>query len=363
MRKTLLALAVAGAMPALAQAQTSGVTLYGIVDASVEYSNADANYNFRDRSAGDSGVRVQSGLQSGSRLGVRGTEDLGGGLRALFTIEHRFDLDTGDTSGGAAASAGNQKFWNGQAFAGLESDQFGRLTLGRQYSPLFNVLLPADFTVYGFYNNWAGLTGSGFSAVSAQGPIRLDNSVAYRSPTMGGLTLHANYAMGENTTGTGASGNTWGVAASYKMGDLYLAAGHHSFDAPIAPVAQAGPIALKNVTALAGSYNFGTFGASLGYSMFDYEGAGKDVSNVLVGGYANIGPGIMYVNAVHTDVSGFATLNNGKGLQLGAAYSIPMSKRTNVYAAIGMNDMTPVAAAGTASLDATRFAVGVRHMF
>lgn len=364
MKKSLLAVAVAAALPTFAQAQSS-VTLFGILDASVEYSNDEANSaygaaNTGTLTRGDDTLRLNSGTQSGSRFGVRGTEDLGGGLRAIFTIEHRLNVDTGNTAGGGFNS-GNGTFWNGQAWVGL-SGGWGQLTAGRQYSPIFWALIPADFTGYGFYNNWAGFSGTGFG-VSPQGPIRLDNSLAYKSPTWGGLTVYATYAFGELTNSLatngagGASGDIMGIAAGWQLGGLYLAAGYHSIDTNAAG-------GLETVLAAAASYKFSSFGVSLGYTQQDFVG-GADASVILGSAFLNIGPGTLFLNASMIDNSGFAGLKNDSALQLGLAYSMPLSKRTNWYVAYGMNDLSGFQpTASNVALDGImRLSVGLRHLF
>ena len=137
MKKSLLAIAVASALPGFAQAQSS-LTMYGVVDASVQWANSDFNSGYSTvagtggkpptiaRSAGSAGFTLANGVGMGSRFGLRGSEDLGGGLRAIFTIEHRFDVTDGDTAGGPGSAGGaavnggatgkadanNTKFWN-----------------------------------------------------------------------------------------------------------------------------------------------------------------------------------------------------------------------------------------------------------
>jgi predicted porin len=363
MKKSLLAVAVAAALPAFAQAQSS-VTLYGILDASVEWSNSDANSVINATNGnftkGEDTLRLNSSHQSGSRFGVRGVEDLGGGLKAIFTIEHRLNVDTGNTAGGNF-NTGNGTFWNGQAWVGLQGG-WGQLTAGRQYSPIFWALLPADFTGYGFYNNWAGFTGQNFG-ITPQGPIRIDNSLSYKSPTFGGLTVYAMYAFGEltndlaNNGAGGASGDIMGIAAGWQLGGLYLAAGYHSIDTDLAT-------GLESVLAATASYKFSNFGLSVGYTSNEFV-SGAEAEAILLSAFLNIGPGTLYVNGSMIDISGFAGLRNDDGLQLGVAYSMPISKRTNWYVSVGSNDFSgaePVAS--TVSLDnALRVSVGVRHLF
>lgn len=378
MKKSLLAVAVAAALPTFAQAQSS-VTLFGLLDASVEYSDDQANASITGNTvtAGKSGLRLKNGVGYGSRFGVRGSEDLGGGLRAIFTIEHRLDIDTGDTSGGAGLVSGNQKFWNGQAWVGL-SGGWGQLTAGRQYTPIFWMLIPADFSSYGYYNNWAAATGSNVGTAGAlitQGPIRLDNSLAYRSPTFGGLTVWATYAFGENLqnagnpTGSNATGtgDVWGVAAGWQLGGLYLGAGYHSIDSKSVS-ATVNPVAFKDVLAATASYKFANFGLSLGYTNINLAqpgGVEPSISNIMVSAFANIGPGILIVNAIQREFSDFAGARNDSGLNFGVTYRMPLSKRTDWYVAWGMDDYSGVqATTATTLIDSqNRIAIGVRHLF
>ena len=378
MKKSLLAVAVAAALPTFAQAQSS-VTLFGLLDASVEYSNDQANATVAGGvvTEGKSGLRLKNGVAYGSRFGVRGSEDLGGGLRAIFTLEHRLDIDTGDTSGGSGLVAGNQKFWNGQAWVGL-SGGWGQLTAGRQYTPIFWMLIPADFSSYGYYNNWAAVTGSNVGVAGAlitQGPIRLDNSLAYRSPTFGGLTVYATYAFGENLQNAGlptgkdavGTGDVWGLAAGWQLGGLYLGAGYHSIDSKSVS-ATVNPVAFKDVLAATASYKFANFGLSLGYTNINLRqpgGVEPSISNIMVSAFANIGPGILIANVIQREFSDFTGARNDSGLNIGLTYRMPLSKRTDWYIAYGLDDVSGIQpTTATTLIDSqNRIAVGVRHLF
>jgi predicted porin len=356
MKKSLLAVAVAAALPAVAQAQSS-VTLYGILDASIEYSNDEFNQLSATGGVvpGDDTLRMRSGIQSGSRFGVRGSEDLGGGLKAIFTIEHRLDVDTGNTAGGGFNS-GNGTFWNGQAFVGLEGG-WGQFTMGRQYSPIFWALISHDFAAYTLYNNWAAYTGNGFGPISGpQGPFRIDNSLYYKSPSFGGLTVHAMYALGENSTPGQSSGDFLGISANWRLGGLQIAAGYQSYDL------NAG---LESTMMVSASYAFTNFGLSVGYIAHEFVGAGNgDVDVIPVSAFLNIGPGRLTGNLLMVDTSGWTGRRNDSGLQWGLGYSVPMSKRTNWYVAFGMNDPSFLQAPTAQSIDGQmRVAVGLRHLF
>jgi predicted porin len=414
MKKSLLALAVAAALPAAAQAQ-SNITLYGIADVGLEYSNGGANST--NTQAGKSGIRVQSSLGTGSRLGIRGSENLGGGLSAIFQIEHRFSIDTGDTAGGnvfllpgATNTAFNNKFWNGIAWAGIQGG-WGRVTLGRQYTPIFDVVQPADFAAYQYYNNWSFTQGDNIGGAAGafvpMGPVRTDNSIKYTSPSFGGLTVVATYAFGENYFGNtpgctvGAGGvvscpavtgsdingtqDVWGIAAGWKMGGLYLAGGYHSFSNKV-PFTSNGALfgtqntVYKDVWLATASYDFGGFGLSLGYSVSNFEqqfsaatALGKpSLSNILFSAYAKFGPGRFIVNGYYSDVQDFrsAAAVNAKGgdaLNLGLTYAWPLSNRTTLYATVGLNDTSPLLANNVTvnnDIDGRqRYAIGLQHRF
>lgn len=198
MKKSLLALAAMSAFATAANAQTS-VTLYGVVDMPIEYNNhlapglsTTANASGIPQSAAGGGSRV--GLQtggglSGSRWGLRGTEDLGGGLKALFVLESGFGLDDGRSQQGG-------RLFGRQAFLGLQSDTVGRLTFGRQYTTMFDMF--ANFSPTGYatlYEPVVAQLGTNF---------RSDNTVKYTA-VVGPVTAEAHWSFG---TGVAAIGTT-----------------------------------------------------------------------------------------------------------------------------------------------------------
>jgi len=198
MKKSLLALAAMSAFATAANAQTS-VTLYGVVDLPIEYNNhlapglgTTANASGIPQSAAGGGSRV--GLQtggglSGSRWGLRGTEDLGGGLKALFVLESGFGLDDGRSQQGG-------RLFGRQAFVGMQSDSYGRVTFGRQYTTMFDMF--ANFSPTGYatiYEPVVAQLGTNF---------RSDNTVKYTA-VVGPVTAEAHWSFG---TGVAAIGTT-----------------------------------------------------------------------------------------------------------------------------------------------------------
>ncbi|WP_370127425.1 porin [Achromobacter sp. K91] len=194
--------ACAGNGPA-ALAQSS-LTLYGLADSYIEY-RSNARPAAGSSSSGGSSLRMNSGGLSGSRWGMRGVEDLGGGMQAVFALESGFYMHTG-----AMGEAGRP--FNRQAFLGLNGP-YGMLSFGRQYVSMFD-LLPAfmPLTYAGAYEPMPFLMGN----------LRLDNSVKYRVGT-GPLAAQAHYQL-DDAAGAPYQRAAWGGGASYLSGPFGLAA-------------------------------------------------------------------------------------------------------------------------------------------
>jgi predicted porin len=201
-------IAIGGALLALAAqsafAQTS-VTLYGIVDTSIRYlTNANAS--------NDSQIAMGIGPITGSRFGFKGSEDLGGGLSAVFRLENGFNVWNGQL-------ASSNTLFNRMAYVGLSSNQYGAVTLGRQNTPLFDQLgnVYDPLTVGNFdQDSWLpGALGYG---------LRENSSVKYNGQ-FGGLNVEGMYAFGGVAGSTGAN-NMYGLTASYTFSGLSLDAGY-----------------------------------------------------------------------------------------------------------------------------------------
>ena len=205
MHKKIIAAAVAAAvtLPLAAQAQ-SNVTIYGLVDLNIGYGRAgDLRY-----------TGVDHGELNGSRWGLKGAEALSGDLKAIFTLESGFDPSTGSAEQGG-------RLFGRQAFVGFESATWGRLTLGRQYSPAFVAIDPFDAT--GSADRSPGLLSRKTGGIKPAYEVRFDNMVKYRSPNFAGFELDLGYWFGEkdNTGGDSAKeGNGLGVTGLYKNGPL-----------------------------------------------------------------------------------------------------------------------------------------------
>lgn len=226
MKKLVMAAAVLGAFAGAAQAQTS-VTLYGI---------ADGNLRFDHTNLGTL-KSVGSGGESGSRWGMRGSEDLGGGLKANFILEQGFDIGDnsspqGDIGGGASAGLGGSstakhsssgsRIFSRVATVGL-AGPFGEVRFGRGYNPLFLVQSTAD--------PFAAGTVATVSNIFVNNTIRNDNAVYYDTPRFAGFQLSGLYQMGESTTNNPATqtkngNNRYGAGATYVNGPLYVGVGY-----------------------------------------------------------------------------------------------------------------------------------------
>ncbi|WP_321939649.1 porin [Burkholderia cepacia] len=207
--KTPVRLAMmSGAMLTAAHAaHASEVTLYGLFDTSLTYVwNADAN--------GRNLVGLGNGNLLGNRFGVKGAEDLGGGLKAVFTLENGFNPNTG------ALGQGNRMFGR-QAFVGLESARWGTLTLGRQYDALADVAWPVtgDFYFGSVYATPGDVDNYDTSS-------RTDNAVKYTSPLINGFQFVGMYALG-GVAGKSGAGQTWSAGLSYSNGPVDVAGGYY----------------------------------------------------------------------------------------------------------------------------------------
>lgn len=336
MNKTLIALAVAAGFPLAAAAQQT-VTLYGIVDAGVTHANNGTASNFR----------VDSGVQSGSRWGLRGSENLGGGMTAVFNLENGFSADTGAQGQGA--------LFGRTAWVGLKT---GDLTVafGRQYSPFYQALLN-DPQGLGLWAPVSLITGYNYD--------RINNSVSL-TYSGGGFTGRFLWGTGaENlASNTKKAGRLIGLGGEFKSGGLMVGAVYQE-----ANDATNGSTKDKE-TLVHGLYNFGTFGINGGMAQVDPAGANNKVKSAWVGATVKVGAnGTILAHIGQNDPEGPA-----KSRVLGVSYTHSLSKRSNLYVSAGQvsNNASAnlrLSAAGataltpTAGNDPRAISIGVRHNF
>ena len=204
MKKSLLALSALGAFAGVAHAQSS-VTLFGIVDSGITYTN---------NNGGHSSWQATESNEQGSRWGLKGAEDLGGGLKAVFQLESGFNVETG------ALKQGGRMFGR-QAWVGLASSQYGTLTFGRQYNSLQDFVAPLQ------------IGGSTVLTAYATHPLdndninntyRTDNAVKYTTLNYAGFQADVMYAFSNSTSF--AVNRAYSVGASYSNGPLTLGAAY-----------------------------------------------------------------------------------------------------------------------------------------
>lgn len=250
MKKSLIALAVLGAFAGAASAQSS-VTLYGRVDVNVTHSKSGNNVN-----NGDSATRLDDGGDftgiGGSRWGLRGVEDLGGGVTAFFVLESGFRGDTG-------ASGDTTRLFNRAANVGIATKQLGSIAFGRfdSFTRRTNAII--DVTGLGELKPDESQAGVG-SQYQTFGQ-RVDNTVQYESPSFGGLGVQLRYGLGEYVSGAVSESikDNAGVRLSYANGPINVALAYE------ARFSEKGTGGEDKTLTLGGSYNFGAFKLHAGY--------------------------------------------------------------------------------------------------
>ncbi|KAH0442659.1 hypothetical protein KCU90_g1678, partial [Aureobasidium melanogenum] len=387
LNKKVLTAATLAVFASAAHAQSS-VTLYGLIDAGISYVN-----NSKTATGHDNLVKYDDGVAQGSRWGLRGTEDLGGGLKALFVLENGFNSGNGTLGQGGA-------LFGRQAYVGLSQNNVGSLTFGRQYS-FSTDYLGGNYSTGG--QTVAGNYAYHINDVDQLTSSRINNAVKFSSANFAGLTFGAMYGFsnqagafaGAPATGTTAapvagSSRAYSLGVNYANGPFGIGAAYTDIRYP----SQATPAfstSIANVT----------------------TGSVRDLRTFGVGGRYSIGAATLwalYTNTHFTPVTGgsttFAAYEAGAkyaftpALTAGAGYTYmhlsgankghwnqadlsvdyALSKRTDVYAlgiyqiAAGRNGTQDLQAqigsstsyfntSGTGSDNQLAFRVGIRHKF
>jgi predicted porin len=371
MKKSLIALAAVAAVSA-ASAQSS-VTVYGVIDAGITRDTGGLN------PAASSITRLDNGVMSGSRLGFRGVEDLGGGLKANFLAETGFCADSAATAG---FCTGGGAFMGREARVGL-SGGFGSLDLGRQYTPAFIVLTTVDPFGTGLggqvsnlmdsAGGYATLTNPG-GAYGNSGNPRMNNTVKFSSANYGGFSASVAYGFGE-VAGNNSAGRNAGFNATYANGPLYVGLAYHAANAA-APVA--GVLDQRKNVLIGATYNFGVATAHAMYGttknaiaqgLVAGNTAGSinngDGRNLMVGVSVPFGPGKFLASYINHDDKG---VNKFDANQFGLGYMYSLSKRTTVYTAYSKisnknGAFYTVGNAANNGIGNAAFNLGVRHTF
>ncbi|MDP2417747.1 MAG: porin [Hydrogenophaga sp.] len=317
MKKTLIALAVL-AVSGAAFAQSS-VTLYGVADIAVgELKQADKF-----------GALANSGMNNGtSRIGFRGTEDLGGGLKASFNFEQGVSLADGGTDRTAAGV--NLPIYQRAAFMSISGD-FGEVAAGRRLTPAF--FAKAAYELTGTANYSALGKQFGYSSAGVGAGARRDGLVTYTTPNFGGVTA---------TVGTVFEGNNASKPMEFNViyrGGPMVVAFQMDSASNTAPGAKRG-------SSIGGSYNFGV--AKVAASYQDPAGPKKGFT---LGASAPVGPVTLTADIAR------ATNDAGKNTDLLLEVKYALSKRTFAYGAYQKDGQV----GGVKAING--YALGLRHNF
>ncbi|MCC8405927.1 porin [Paraburkholderia sp. MMS20-SJTN17] len=380
MKKSLIVVAAAASFASVAHAQSS-VTLYGLLDAGLTYtSNVAHNSKW---AAGSGGIDQ-------SRFGLRGSEDLGGGLKAIFTLESGFNINNGKF-------ANNNGMFNRQAFVGLSSSQFGTVTLGRQYDAAQDYLAPLTAT-----GSWGGTYFAhpfNNDNLNTNGGLAVNNSVKYSSANYAGFTFGGTYGF-SNQAGGFANNRQYSVGAAYQWQGLHLGAAYAQQNNPAANTSGASDGVVANTAGvLTGDFRQRQFGAGASYgfgpalvgvawtqSRIDNlvgAAAGQrqgHTNNYEINGKYNVTPALgLGVAYTFTDARGYGINADGNDMktryhQIGLQADYSLSRRTDVYAqavyqhAMGDGGVASIYSGDntvptSSSKNQTAATVGLRHRF
>jgi predicted porin len=337
MKKKLLAIAVVAAFPLYAGAQ-SAVNVYGMIDNGVEAVNHVAPGNNKV-------YRMVSGALFGSRLGFRGTEDLGGGLRALYVLESGFDTDTGLLGQGG-------RLFGRSAYVGLEN-QYGRVTLGRLYTTLYDWAVYYDPLGPGRYSS---------PMLDAAYAGRADNAIKYAGK-FGGFDGGVYFSNGAEIAGAARAGRQYGFLANYTFAPFSVGLSYESQNGVTAPTRND---TVKR-TSLGARYDLPFMKLYAGYTHRRNEVAPTQTS---LGQYW-VAVGAPIAQNTTLTAAYYATRMNGYDPKaVSAIVTHNLSKRTALYgmASHSFNNSTSnlgVTGFGTTVVgaDQTGMTVGIRHVF
>jgi GBP family porin len=383
MKKTLIAASLMSVFAITAHAQSS-VTLYGTLDAGLVFAN---------NQGGHSNWQQGSGSVSNTYFGLRGSEDLGSGLHAIFTLESGFNLNNGQFSE-------NNTIFNRQAFVGLQSNQYGTVTLGRQYDSVVDYLAPLSEAGAGYGNN---LAAHPFDNDNLDNSFSVKNAVKYQSANYGGVKFGGLYGF-SNAAGQFSNNRAWSAGASYGNGPLSVAAAYLQLNNSGSNNV-GGAISQGDGTAAIAAQQQRTYGAGLNYAygpanvglvythtqldgitgvnvggttLPGVAGTNLHMDNYEVNGRYALTPAISLA-AAYTFTDGKVSGSNGSGdpkwqtASLQGDYSL--SKRTDVYLEgvyqhasgelgnFGANVASINTLSPSSTANQTVVAVGMRHRF
>lgn len=325
MKRFLVIAAIA--LATAAQAQT---TVYGKLDAGIGITDASGKYT----------TSVNSGALNGSRIGFTGTEEIGKGLKGVYTLESGFGIDDGKSGQGG-------RLFGRQAFVGVQTSA-GTVSFGRQLTPGDTAICSWD--VFGCTTNSSTykVFAANFANIDNLGQARQDNSVKYTSPTVGGVKVEAMWAPDERIAG---SQSYQGVAAGFAAGPVAVSGGYEQ---------QQTYLSSKSNTSWTLGSKYKLMGATLsagvagGTSDASVKDMGYAVGASMPLGATTVSAG--YASEKSKTAAGAESKSSGYTVNAVQA----LSKRTNVYA--GVNRQTNDPAVG-ATVVTTSMITGIVHSF
>ncbi len=416
-------------------AGTNSVELYGIIDAAVgrvDYSlSADSNFpatvnpvSATKTTVANSTTGMFNGGIQDSRWGIRGSEDLGGGLKAFFTLESGFNVQSGGLNNAAASLAGNSKattvsanssldgqLFNRQAFVGLSMDGAGSIALGRNYAPFYDILVNYDPVQFAQLFSPLGFSGTIGGGGGISEDTRVDNSIKYKNK-IGDVNFGALYKFG-GISGNNSAGSAFTANVGYEAGGFGIQGAYEAFKDGLktgtAAVAGEVNVTEYDTTAwlIAAKYGFGDFTVRGGYETYTlkkpsdtfaslgistqygytianaatatFGGADQTTDVWFIGGDWNITPALNlavgfydqnpkssddYVPTSATNSAPKTGQANGNIYSYSALLDYHFSKRSDVYTGLMYSQYKGDNYPSTVYNDSNYiFAVGIRHKF
>jgi general bacterial porin, GBP family len=379
MKRKIFLVATIGAFASVSHAQSS-VTLYGIVDTGITYTN---------NNGGHASWQMTSGNESASRLGFKGSEDLGGGLKAIFVLENGYNIDNG------ALGQGGRMFGR-QAWVGISHDNYGTLTLGRQYNAMVDIMDPLQIST-----TLTAYSAHPMDNDAILATYRTNNMVKYTTRNYSGFQAEAMYAFSNSTSFD--INRSYSFGASYSVGSFSLGAAYERLSSPAFNKDTSGAVASDNFYsytttpflataqtvqqwAVGGNYNLGSLTVGLLYTSSSFE---NPLTGSLFSGATGSGGGVGSVRFQNIDGSvryfftpflvgaagetyTHATEGAGSGnyWQTNTGIQYFLSKRTDLYVnaiyqktSRNLNAWVILASAPSTTTSQFLGVIGIRHKF
>lgn len=375
-KKTLAAAAILGAFAGSAFA--ADVTLYGVVDEGLLYKHADADV--ADQDATDN-LTLNSGIQAGSRFGLKGTEDLGNGMKVGFILENGFNADDGTFASSGTLFNREASLSLSGAFGQVSFGKIGALTQGTSSWGKVGAI-NAFGTSYGAAN-----IANASSFIAATAGV-MNNTIAYQTPSFAGFKVYAQYSMGVDATGTeneSSANRYYALGATYNNGPVGVFFAVDSVNYKSFYDKTAHDVDDSLTVTFGGSYNFNVVKVFAGAQYFDevkvntvsgLKNTGLTQADKMTGYSlqasvsAPVAGGTAYFGAGYVDASEADSVAKGSEFDVsywGASvgYKYDLSKRTNVYGVVsyGKADLDKAGTTNDRKPTLTAVGVGLRHNF